>query len=128
MLNPSTADEEANDPTVERCERRARKAGYGALIVTNAYALRSTKPLGLWQVEDPVGPDNDAAIAAAARDASEVICGWGKHCTTERAVEVLEAVVGAGRRPMALHINKDGSPKHPLYVAYSVEPKPLPVS
>lgn len=30
MLNPSTADEIKNDPTVERCERRARALGFGA--------------------------------------------------------------------------------------------------
>ncbi|MBT8413142.1 MAG: DUF1643 domain-containing protein, partial [Boseongicola sp.] len=31
MLNPSKATELANDPTVERCERRARQLGYGAM-------------------------------------------------------------------------------------------------
>jgi hypothetical protein len=128
MLNPSTADEHSNDPTVERCERRARKAGYGALIVTNCYALRSTDPGGLWKVSDPVGPHNDAAIEEAARDAEAVICGWGRHCETERSVLVLEAIIAAGRRPMALHINADGSPKHPLYVAYDVEPQPFPIA
>jgi hypothetical protein len=34
MLNPSTATEVQNDPTVERCERRARALGYGAFRVT----------------------------------------------------------------------------------------------
>jgi hypothetical protein len=41
---------------------------------------------------------------------------------------VLEAIIAAGRRPMALHINADGSPKHPLYVAYDVEPQPFPIA
>ena len=35
MLNPSTATEAQNDPTVERCERRARALGFGAFRVTN---------------------------------------------------------------------------------------------
>ena len=35
MLNPSTATEVQNDPTVERCERRARTLGFGGFRVTN---------------------------------------------------------------------------------------------
>jgi hypothetical protein len=34
LLNPSPADEATNDPTIERCERRARRWGFGGLIVT----------------------------------------------------------------------------------------------
>lgn len=42
LLNPSSADEATNDPTIERCERRARRWpsgrpgtwGFGGLIVT----------------------------------------------------------------------------------------------
>ena len=44
MLNPSTADEAKNDPTVERCERRARDNGYDGLCVLNLFAYRSTAP------------------------------------------------------------------------------------
>ena len=44
MLNPSTATEVQNDPTVERCERRARALGYGAFRVTNIFAWRDTDP------------------------------------------------------------------------------------
>jgi hypothetical protein len=42
MLNPSTADAMKNDPTVERCCKRAQALGYDRLIVTNVFALRST--------------------------------------------------------------------------------------
>ena len=41
MLNPSTADEVRNDPTIERNERRARRLGYGSLIVWNLGAGRA---------------------------------------------------------------------------------------
>ena len=47
MLNPSTADETTNDPTVERCQRRAVQMGYGGLHVGNIFAWRSTDPTGI---------------------------------------------------------------------------------
>ncbi len=62
MLNPSTATEVQNDPTVERCERRARTLGFGAFRVTNIFAWRDTDPRKMRAATDPVGPANDAAI------------------------------------------------------------------
>ena len=44
MLNPSTATEIQNDPTVERCERRARTLNFGSFRVTNIFAWRDTDP------------------------------------------------------------------------------------
>ena len=38
MLNPSTASERSNDPTVERCERRSRAMGFGGFRVVNLFA------------------------------------------------------------------------------------------
>lgn len=77
MLNPSTADETENDPTVERCERRARAMGFGGVRVANIFALMSTDPAALRGHRDPVGPDNDAAILQSVAGAGIVICAWG---------------------------------------------------
>ena len=66
MLNPSTATEVQNDPTVERCERRARALGFGAFRVTNIFAFRATDPKVMRAEADPVGPANDAAIRDSA--------------------------------------------------------------
>ena len=128
MLNPSTADEVLNDPTVERCERRARRMDYGGLIVTNAFALRSTSPAGLRGPTEPVGPDNDDHIRQAAAACDLVICGWGKHCDAVapgRGRRILASIRAGGRAPHALWRNADGSPKHPLYIGYATVPTPI---
>lgn len=129
MLNPSTADEILNDPTVERCERRARRMAFGGVIVTNAFALRSTNPKGLRTVADPVGPENDDHIRDQAAAADLVVCGWGNHCDAVapgRGARILEAIKAGGRVPHALKRNADGSPQHPLYIGYAVQPTPIP--
>ena len=54
MLNPSKATEIENDPTVERCERRARALGFGGFQVTNIFAWRETSPKLMRQAKDPV--------------------------------------------------------------------------
>lgn len=128
MLNPSTADEIENDPTVERCERRARAMGYGGLRVVNLFAFRSTNPLGLQRVGDPVGPHNDKAILDACIGAGLVVCGWGKHgALGDRARKVLRLLADNGIKATALAVNGDGSPKHPLYVPYTALPAPFEV-
>ncbi|MEO0676544.1 MAG: DUF1643 domain-containing protein, partial [Pseudomonadota bacterium] len=53
MLNPSTATEVQNDPTVERCERRARALGFGAFRVLNIFAWRDTDPRKMRAAPDP---------------------------------------------------------------------------
>ncbi len=62
MLNPSKATEVQNDPTVERCERRARALGFGAFQVTNIFAWRDTDPFKMRKATDPIGPDNDGSL------------------------------------------------------------------
>ncbi len=124
MLNPSTADEVANDPTVERCERRARAMGYGGLRVANIFALRSTDPKALYEHDAPVGADNNKAIIESAADAGIVVCAWGKHgLHIGRGRTVLEMLRKAGVTPHYLKLNKDGTPAHPLYIGYDVKPQ-----
>lgn len=123
MLNPSVADESDNDPTIERCQRRAQQLGFGGLVVVNIFALCSTDPKALKKVEDPVGPENFMTIIKTAKNAGLVICGWGKHGSLKKQGErVLWLLKSNGVRPFALKINKDGSPAHPLYIGYDVKP------
>lgn len=126
MLNPSTADENANDPTVERCERRARAWGFGGLRVVNIFGLRSTDPGALYECDDPVGPDNDAAIELACENTSLIVCAWGAHGRhLGRGAAVVERLKSYGWPLHALRVNRDGTPAHPLYLPYSLEPTPF---
>lgn len=74
MLNPSTATEERNDPTIERCERRAVALGYGAFRVCNLFAFRATDPKDLKRAKAPIGPDNLGQLLQAARWADDILC------------------------------------------------------
>jgi hypothetical protein len=123
MLNPSTATEVQNDPTVERCERRARTLGFGSFEVTNIFAWRDTDPRAMRAAADPVGPENDAAILAGTAAADRIICAWGTHgAHLDRGPAVEALLRGTGRPLHHLGLTKDGHPKHPLYIGYAVEP------
>ncbi|HPE26695.1 DUF1643 domain-containing protein [Albidovulum sp.] len=124
LLNPSTATEEHNDPTVERCERRARALGYGGFAVTNLFAFRATRPEDLKRAGAPVGPGNDEAILTAAAAAERLICGWGVHgCHLGRGDAVAMRLRAAGHDLWHLGLTQAGEPRHPLYVAYAREPE-----
>lgn len=126
MLNPSTADVTSDDPTVARCTRRARSWGYGGLIVTNLFAFRATDPAGLRSAPDPVGPEGDAAIVAAARIAVLVVCAWGNHgAYRSRAAAVRSLLDGLGVTPYYLALTRRGEPAHPLYLGYGLAPVPM---
>ncbi len=123
MLNPSTATEAQNDPTVERCERRARALGYGAFRVCNIFAYRATDPKVMRAVADPVGPDNDAAIEESAAWADRILCAWGSHGAHRGRGPAVERLLRATGRPLChLGLTRDGHPRHPLYVAYATQP------
>lgn len=123
MLNPSTATEMQNDPTVERCERRARTLGFGAFQVTNIFAWRDTDPRNMRAATDPVGPDNDTAILTGMAWSDQVIAGWGTHGAHQGRGPAVELLLRAINAPLyCLGLTKDGHPKHPLYIAYRQQP------
>ena len=124
MLNPSTADELKLDPTCSRARDYAERWGYGALVVTNVFAWRATDPAAMKVVADPVGPENDAAIASAARESALVVCAWGNHgAHLERSARVVSLLKRAGVRLHALRVNGSGEPAHPLYLKASLRPR-----
>ncbi|MCV2887388.1 DUF1643 domain-containing protein [Ruegeria aquimaris] len=123
MLNPSTATEVQNDPTVERCERRARTLGFGAFRVTNIFAWRDTDPRKMRAAQDPVGPDNDHAILDGADWADQIVAAWGTHgAHLGRGPDVERLLRNTGLPLFHLGLTKDGHPKHPLYIGYSQQP------
>lgn len=127
LLNPSKADEVADDPTIKRCVVRAMNRGFGGIEVVNLFAMRSTYPYSLATAPDPIGPENNLAIIHGVQRAELVICGWGKTGKLrDRGEIVLSLIRSAGRIPHALKLNADGSPQHPLYLSYSLQPFPMP--
>jgi len=123
MLNPSTATEVQNDPTIERCEQRARRLGYGGFVIANIFAFRATDPRDMRAAIDPVGPDNDAMVVQAARWADDVIAAWGTHGAHRGQGPAMATLLRAQPRPLFhLGLTKHGHPKHPLYLPYSQTP------
>lgn len=124
MLNPSKADEIRNDPTVERCERRARLLGFGGFRVTNIFAWRDTDPMAMRRAAKPIGPENDAVLGAAAMQADQVIAAWGVHgAHLGRGPEVALLLHDTGCDLFHLGLSKDGHPRHPLYLPYARHPQ-----
>jgi hypothetical protein len=124
-LNPSTADAVNNDPTVERCQRRARMMGYGGLRMANIFAYRATDPKRMLAAPDPVGPENDAAILQAAKDSALVVCAWGAHgAHLDRGRAVAKMLREAGVELYCLGVTDGGQPFHPLYIPYVTLPRP----
>ena len=122
MLNPSTADEIENDPTVARCVKFAKVWGYGKLNVLNIFALRSTDPGGLYTIEDPVGQDNDHHIVETVRNSDLVIAAWGVHAALNDRGKQVEDLIVPYTDIHCLSVTKDGYPGHPLYLRNDSKP------
>ena len=121
MLNPSTATELRNDPTIERCERRARRLGYPAFAIANLFAYRATDPRDLKRAADPVGPENDSLLRGWQAGAALTLAAWGVHGAHRgRAQQVLALLSGPLHH---LGLTRDGHPRHPLYVSYDTQPQ-----
>ncbi|MEM6384773.1 MAG: DUF1643 domain-containing protein [Pseudomonadota bacterium] len=125
MLNPSKATELVNDPTIERCERRARQLGYGAFGVANLFGLRETSPARLKSARAPEGPHNMRAIDDSVAWSDSVLAAWGVHGTHRaQGAKVLKRLRTCGAPLLHLGLTKEGHPRHPLYIPYKIKPEP----
>lgn len=117
MLNPSTADETTDDPTIRRVRAFTARQGLERLVVVNLFALRATDPKVLTGSASDVGEDNDRTIKLEAQCASLIICAWGAHpVAVPRASVVLELLEPRRGGLWCLGKTKSGAPRHPLYV------------
>jgi hypothetical protein len=118
-LNPSTADETNNDPTIRRMIGFAQQWGYGGLLVGNIFALRSTDPKKLYTSRDPVGPENDQWLLTIELTAAKVIACWGTHGKLHNRHQICKVNLWSSE---VLGLTKKGFPKHPLYLKKTIKP------
>jgi hypothetical protein len=133
-LNPSTADETQDDPTVRRCIQYAKDWGFGALCMTNAFAWRDTDPEKMKAVPYPIGEmvqddeigafwqQNDIWLNQISAQAGLVIAAWGKNGRHLGRDAEIKAFIPDLH---CLGVNADGTPKHPLYLRKTLKPVPL---
>ena len=116
-LNPSTANQVSDDATIRRVKKFAQNWGYGGVYMMNLFAYVTPYPEELKKCGDPLG-GNDGWLEKISVKCDKIIFAWGAFSEAkERAEQVKSKFSG-----YALEINKDGSPKHPLYVKANIEP------
>lgn len=125
MLNPSTADATRDDPTIRKVLGFTRRGGYGAALVVNLFAMRSTDPrIVRDRLAEAEGPDNRSAVLEAASQ-GPVVCAWGAQpwarSQAERVVGWLREAASPVRL-LCLGRTKDGDPIHPLMPSYDAHP------
>lgn len=123
MLNPSTADDRQDDPTIRKVRGFSQRWGFGGVVVVNLFPLRSTDPAGLRAAGvDRHGPlDNGAAIWTACHG-RVVVLAWGAHGARFRHGAVRETMgyVQAATPLGVVCLGRTGSgePRHPLMLGY----------
>ncbi len=125
MLNPSTADAEADDPTIRRCIGFSKSWGAAAMEVVNLFALRSTDPKALVRHPDPVGPDNHKAITDAIKRSDMVVAAWGAFQIKHSRPSIDTYCFNLDKPLWCLGKTKAGHPRHPLYVPAVTELEPF---
>ena len=121
LLNPSTADDKKEDPTVRRCLGFASRWNFESVRILNIFALRSTDPDALYGHPDPVGPDNDDAISkwSGLDQAARVVLAWGSHGEfRDRGFWVGQGILALRNftEVYCFGATKRGQPLHPLYL------------
>lgn len=125
-LNPSTADETYNDPTIRRVISFAKQWGYGGVYMMNCFPLVSSDPKALRKFNVVsycyhVLNINDHWLLRAAKGSKDIIFAWGNFDIvkeTGRDKDLIKMFPDA----KALILNKNGSPRHPLYVKSNIVP------
>jgi len=118
-LNPSTANETKNDPTVAKCINFAKSWDYGGVYMLNLFAFRATLPQDMFGEKEPIGNENDHYIDKYSKLSEKIVCAWGNHGSYKnRGKEILSKL----DKLYYLKLNKTGEPAHPLYLKRNLIP------
>lgn len=109
-LNPSTANENEADPTIRRVIGFAKSWGFGGVYMMNLFTFVTPYPEDL--VKDDNESGNMARLVEVGDLCSRVILAWGNF---PYAIQRGKKVSALFPEAHCLGLNKNGSPKHPLY-------------
>ena len=126
LHNPSTADENQEDPTLRRCLDFAQRWGYGSLRLGNLFAFRATNPADMRKAPDPIGQDNDRYLRDIADTCLVVIAGWGALTVAWQTKQRDRVLLLLGGDLRCLRVTKNGDAQHPLYIPKTATPQWYP--
>jgi hypothetical protein len=119
MLNPSTADHRIDDPTIKKCYGFAERESCTSLTVVNLFAFRATDPNQLLKITHSHRENQNYIFGEIEKHRlGLVIVAWGSHEAVKYAPTgwIDLQLFRNNIHPKCFKINKDGNPKHPLYV------------
>ncbi len=129
MMNPSAATEDCDDQTIGSVQTLCARLGFGKAVIGNLFAWRTPDVAELTRIADPIGPQNDAHLAAIARDCDRIVVAWGAPGKLPRGHENRwRAVVGIlDRAGKPLHCLKHLKGDHPRHPQILIHETPLPL-
>jgi len=119
-LNPSTADETTDDPTIRRCVGFAKAWGFTGLVMLNLFAYRATDPKVMNSYCSPVGEENDAYLRGYHQGSGMTVACWGANgwMRGNRGLDVRRLLLRTEQGKL-YHLGltpRTGEPKHPLHL------------
>lgn len=122
-LNPSTADETEDDPTIRRCIGFTKSWGFDGFVMLNLFGFRATNPKVMFVQTDPIGTDNNTAIQHVAARVGGVVCAWGTHGVHRLRGFHVHSMLSQMSLENVWHLGltDGGFPKHPLYLKSTTE-------
>ena len=118
-MNPSAAAADVDDPTLMRDWRFAEREGFNGLVKCNTVDYRATFPSEFRKPDIvPASGRNLAVILEEAAKAELIILCHGRldKVLAPYGRVITDHLKAAGHRLMCFGANRDGSPRHSLYV------------
>jgi hypothetical protein len=118
MMNPSWADIDRSDMTVDRVLHFSREHGCGSVIVVNLWPKITPDSGAMWRAISSLPPEkvsaNLAAITRIGATAQLRIVAFGVDAGRDHHAHVLSTVNAFGGSLLCLGTSRDGWPYHPM--------------
>lgn len=112
-LNPSRANATHDDPTVRKEWSWAKKSGYKGYVKLNLFDVISPYPKDLLESKKPCSNLNRLFLKTFAKN-NQLVLAFGRVDS-----RILHHAFIPQKNTYCFSVNKDGSPRHPLYMKNS---------